>query len=235
MKISKELVIGILTLIGLLFVGFHGCFKEETKPATNIIQDDNRRDWIEDSVFITRVNSVSEARLKDFIANNSQDEEIKALTDLVKKFQKELKKGGSVTHFTTETLIRDSVTTITLPGEIIHIGDTVYVYPVYNSKLKNEWYSGSITADKGQIKLDSFTVFSAYNIIQGNEKLGWFKKRKFIHIENLNPYSKTLDARFYINEDKKRFSVGPSVFVGVNEVGITYGIGVSLTYKLWEF
>jgi len=201
-----------------------------------IIQDDNRKDWVEDSISISRINSISEATIKEFMKYNTKDSIINELISVVNKYQKELKKGGSITRFQTNTIISDSSKTYITYQDTIFRDKVAYIYPTYKTKFNTKWYKGTVRANNKTINLDSFSFTNSYNVIFGKEKVGLFKTKSFVQIDNLNPYSSTGQLKSYITEGKdKKFVLGPSIFVGANEDGMTYGAGISLTYKIFEF
>ena len=167
MKKINLILLGIFILFliwGIILV--YGLSNTSNVP---IVQDDNRRDWVEDSISISRINSISEATVKEFMKYNTQDSIINELITLVNKYQKELKKGGSITRFQTNTIISDSSKTYITYQDTVYKDRVAYIYATYTSTFDTKWYNGKITADKEFINLEDFEFTNSYNVIFGKE------------------------------------------------------------------
>ena len=237
-KINKILLASIALLlvtwaISLLVMIF------STRKVENITLEDNSntRRWTEDSANVVRVNSINSLTLRELKKLKTQDSLIKELIITVNQFKKELRKGGSVTNFTTTNIINDTIFTDITDVEYEVVNDTVFVYPTYEGKLDNLWYSGLIKVSRETLILDSLKVYGDYSLIQGTEKYGFLKlkQKKFVQIKCNNPYAEIDKIKTFIVPPKQRkIYLGIGVFGGIsNKQEPTYGVGINLSYKIF--
>lgn len=133
---------------------------------------------------------------KDFIKLKNQDETIQKLQAEVKKYEKQLKKGGNVTNFTSETKV-----TTTVPTKV----DTVYTVEqakqlIYRSEFNKEgWVFGNTVATPDSTTINIHTK-DEYTVVVGFENTGFLglgKGTPFSLVNNKNPYSITPELKTY--------------------------------------
>lgn len=93
-------------------------------------------------------------------------------------------------------------------------------YPIYEKKISNQWMDQTIKLGKNVFEQDLIT-YNSYSVVIGSEKDGWFKRKQFAEITNLNPSSSTEAMKVY---QKKPV---PSIFwTGLKYGGLGLAIGV---------
>jgi hypothetical protein len=243
---KDKILLGSIALLFVTWLIIILAIVFSTRKVENITSEDNSntRRWTEDSINIVRVNSINDLTLKELSKLKTQDSLIKELINTVNQFKKELKKGGSVTNFTTTNIINDTIASYITKVEYETVSDTVFVYPTYEGKLNTLWYSGLIRASRETLILDSLKVYGDYSIIQGTEKYGFLKlkQKQFVQVNSNNPYARVDKIKTYIVPKKtKKIVVGLGVFggMGLNNDGSfdlnpDFGFGLFLGYKLFE-
>lgn len=241
MNLKDKISSGVLLILLIIGVGLilSGIKNIKSNKNTIVVKDNsNERRAMKDSIATVRVNSINDLTLKELKILQTQDSLIRELVTIVEKYRKELKKGSSVTNFSTTTYITDSVKTIIERGKTFIKNDTVFNYPTYIANVSNRWYKGRIVSSYNNSYLDSFEVYNDFQIIQGTEKYGFLnlKSRKFVQVNSLNPYSNVGDIKTYITPKKsKKVVLSVGIFGGVNSsIEPDYGIGLFLGYKLFE-
>ena len=96
-------------------------------------------------------------------------------TDIARlqKLLKTAKNALNAVVSSTTTIIKDTGSVTVLAGDTIFTDSTTFVYPVYQSKFKNEWWNVDITASKET----AFLSGEIYNKFQVSHqvKKNWFK------------------------------------------------------------
>ena len=188
---------------------------------------------------VTKTTTFQADNAQLFLQLKSKDSTTRVLQKLVKKYKSELAKGGSIT-------ILEGSTTL----DTIQVTDTIWLADldsgfVLADSIHNEW----VTLDYGFKFKEGFTdssyaslkVRNSYSIVIGEEKQGFLglgKRKPFVEVTNLNPYTQTKNLKtFEVKDDrKKKWVIGP-------QLGLTLGqsfqliptVGAGVTYKLIEF
>jgi len=241
LNIIKFLIVFILLFLGLTVLVFNK-IGTGFSHIQNSEDDSNFRVISDTSV---RVNPFTDLNIEETKLIQSQDSLIKELVSLIKTYEKELKRGGSVTNVINNTYIKDTLISVVYDIDTTIIDSIVYLEPSYRTSVIDKWYKLNMRNTNSTTYIDSLIIFNKYNIIQGVEKYGFLKlqKRNFVEFQSLNPYSKTTDIKTYIvNNKKPKIYLGVGVFGGYNyssknepNINFTYGIGFNLSYKLLEF
>lgn len=170
---------------------------------------------------------------KDFLLIRSKDSSIIYLQEQVKKYRKELK-GGSVTVVSTSTNINATNPTIVIHDTTKVFGESIP--DIYKSKLKNQWYSGSITARQDSTTL-KISIENKYSVVIGEEGKFWEKKRPFVEVTNENPYTKTNQLRAFVTSKpkEKKWGIGVIGGYGVGSKGLTPIVGIGIQYIIFKF
>lgn len=238
MKITERFLwILLCILIGI--VSYHFFRKIEQKNySTEII--DGLNDELQtykdsDSLNMAKIKIIETEDDKFFISLKTKDSTINKLQKLVDKY-KNLLNNGSATILSTETSMSLGAKTIIRDT----VRDTIkkYFYPTYESELNGgKWVKGRFYADKDTV-LFNIRFLNEYEIIQREDKQGWFKPSiPIIEVKNLNPYSVTKELKTYkVKVPNKRFGIGPNVGIGISGKGelVPY-IGIGIQYDLIKF
>lgn len=186
----------ILIIVVLLLIYGIGCTykgkNKEISQLSNLISamnDTLKEVRLIDSSQQAVIQSLTTQKVEDFTSIRTKDSTIKALQTLVKKYEKQIKGGGSVTSVQGETNILGTGPTI-----IEHTNyDTIStpVFPVYTSNILNRWYTAKTRATKDSTHVD-IKVINSYDVIIGKEDGKWFA-----NVTNHNPYSSTKSMRAY--------------------------------------
>jgi hypothetical protein len=141
------------------------------------------------------------------------------------------------------TVSQGSSSTTILPGDTIRSGDTLKLYPHYETNWSNKWELGHIKATKDSIFRNIKTI-NELEIITGYQKNRWifFNSPDLeVKVKNLNPNTVTQELRsFNVKNETNRFSLGASGGVmwipGLNPkpyigIGINYDI---IRFKKWR-
>ena len=231
----------ILILIVMLLLYFIGCnFKKHSRKIdeqANLITALNgtlKVSRLTDSSQKATISVLSTQKTSDFLAIKTKDSTINALQVLVKRYEKQIKPGGSITVVTGKTDITDSGKTNT-----VYLSDTTGghpVWPTYKTLLLNKWYSANmrINRDSAYINL---TITNSYDVIIGKDN----KNKWFADVINHNPYSSTTQLRTYQVQvpktRQKRLIIGFFGGYGIPLNGTFHAspmIGVGVGYSLFS-
>lgn len=192
-----------------------------------------------------KIASFQTAKVKDFLAIQSKNKEIKRLQDIVSINRDRLGSSGTVTFFDGNTKVVGTVKTEVTPGKDTYASseskdepDTLKKWPIYNASLSlGKWVNAQVTARKDSTTI-SVGVFNEYSIINGADilKKGFLgigkKTTPFVEVTNYNPYSINSVVRSYnvrqAPATKKWIGLGAQI--GYNPLnGKPYvGLGVSI-------
>ena len=229
--IKNLCIVGLGIIIILLL--FKQCdSNKELKDFQNlqVALNDTITHWKDkDGLNHSRISVLTGVGIKDFLKIESQQKDIKELQQLVSTYKRELKRGGSATI----------INTVTKYDTIIKIkpGDTIFKSGVcdFSDSTINDYISAHFKLVKDSLVFN-LSIRDAYSIIIGSDKDGLFKKRKpFVEVTNKNPYSEVKTLRTYDvpGSKPKRFGIGPSVGVGINQllqpsVYVGFGLNINL-------
>lgn len=217
-------------LLASIFLTVRTCRQsDKISEQTSLINSLNTKPKIwkdEEGKSHTKNTAVTTEKPKDFINLKDQSPEIQRLQEQVKKYEKQLKKGGSVTNFTSTTSA-----TATVPTKV----DTVVVdntkQAVYKSEFNKEgWVFGNVEARADSTIINVGTK-DEYTVAIGYDKTGFLglgKPIPFSEITNHNKYSTTPYVKTYQVDvkGKKNGWVLPTVIGTV--VGV---VGTTLILK----
>lgn len=154
-----------------------------------------------------------------FLAIKSKDEEILQLQKIVRSESKKRHDVETAIVFKNNTIceLRDS-----LQNKIIgYTKDSAQLYPIYEKSISDEWIDENIRLGKDTFA-QKLVVKNSYEIVIGNEPDGWFKKKLFGEITNLNPNSATTTMKVYQKKKVKNKTLIRSLEVGI----ISFCIGL---------
>lgn len=228
-KAKRDIIYGTLAILLVLWLSIDISNKHkreldqaklETKVATTQMQQ-----WRNsDSLHVARIAVIEAEKNKSFLKIKSQDSMILFLQSEVKRVNKKLKEGSSVTVVQSNTNVHDSSPTTVTPS-IIYKDK----FPVYKTSKNTLWSDIAITANKDSIHYD-LTIRNKYSVV-----IGYEKNVPYAEITNFNPYSETKDMRTYsvIMPAKKRIGIGFHAGYGISATGLSPYIGVGFSYNLF--
>ena len=209
-KTTKYLYIALLVCIALIVIlSVRSC-----KQGDKIVEQTGLLSSLNDSVKVwkdkdglnhSKTEAIVTKNPDDFINLPNLSEENKKLQEQVKKYKNQIKNGGSVTNFTSDTKA-----TITVPTKV----DSVYypkdglisAKPVYKSDFDlGGWVKGSTEARPDSTKID-LSLKNEYTVVIGEDKTGFLgtgKAKPFVEVTNLNPYSVTPTVKTYSVDQKQ--------------------------------
>ncbi len=186
--------------------------------------------------------SLNRGKIATLVADNlgafaqleTSDSVIVHLKEVVKKYEKQLKKHGSVTVVHTQGNVEGTVPTV------ITVTDTTKCEPVYEAEYDFKgWVYGKVIASKDSVGI-SVTYREEMDIVIGEEKtgfLGFGKPKRFADVTLHNPYSEVEQMRVFekVASRPKRFAVGPGIHYGVGS-GFTpeVFVGIGIQYTLFR-
>ena len=226
-KLSKVVdgLILVSIIIGVyIILNMKGC---NSKPAQTVnlykaLEDTIKRYKDELGRVVNETSVLQASNTKLFLSFNTKNKDIIELQGEVKKYQKELKNGGSVTIIGTETNFNSSSITNVTETKPVKIGDTVFVYPVYSTDtIKNKWVTYKITSSKDSSNL-YLKIKNNYTFILGEKREKLFSKKiPFVSIISDNPYEVINKLKTFEVKDERKLS----------NFGIGVGIGVGIGWK----
>lgn len=224
-KLTKILmyVVGGLLLLSILLTVRTYRQSDKIEEQTGLINSLNTKakTWKDkEGKSHTKNTAVITENPKDFINLKDQSPEIQKLQEQVKKYEKQIKKGGSVTNFTSETKV-----TTTVPTKV----DTVYTTKetpkyIYRSTFNKEgWVFGDVTASPDSTNIN-IGVKNEYTVVVGFDKTGFLglgKPIPFSEVTNHNIYSTTPTIKTYQVDIKRRntWVLPTAIALGVGVVG----------------
>lgn len=225
MKITFGIILGFILLAFITYKCNND--SNQSKMEQTILNDNQKTFRDKDSLSHT-TNNVIEGKAKDFIDLEVKDKEIIALQELVKKYKKQLANKGNATNFTSETKYDTIYETKIKRDTIILSKNTIM------DSIHNKWINTTFGFDKGNTVF-TLKLKNEYSVIIGEESQGWFKKKKpFVEVINLNPYSETTKLKTYQVETKpiKKIGIGPGIYYGIgNNFQAQVFIGIGIQYN----
>lgn len=228
-------LIGIIIMLILLLSKSCGKIKE-LKTSNSLLEhlDDSTQFYKDRYGRLVAKNSVLENNsTKDFLKIKSSDSLINQLQAEVKKYQKQLKDGGSVTNIGTSSIIHKGTVT-QIPDRDDIKKDTSKKSEVYFSTYKDKWIDYQISAFKDTIYLD-LEMTDKYSVIVGSERDKWYKKKQtFVDVISESPYIQIKALKAYkVTDERKptRLSLGIQVGYGLTPFPKPY-IGIGLQYNI---
>lgn len=176
---------------------------------------------------VAKTSAIEATKQKYFLGLQSSNKEIKELQGLVKSESKKRHDIEVAIVIKDQTIykLQDSIKNNIIGQTVEHKGDSIVVYLTYQKDTTNQWLSQKIILGRKIFKQD-LKVFNAYDITIGSEPDGFFKRKQYAKITNLNPASETTAIKVY---QKKEV---PSKFWAFIEGGIAGGIIVVLVKLL---
>ena len=215
------LIAVVLALFLAVFIGIATHHMKRADEQENLVSSLNAslEVWRDrDSINHAKIEVIETARIKDFLAIQSKDAEVKKLQEVVKQYEKQLGERGSVTNVTTSTEISVSST--------VKI-DTIAGNCSFEFVEGDEWVStkvvveGTSNSDDLEVMLD-YKIKNEYSVIIGEEGGNIFKQGKpFVEVINHNPYTETYQLRTYQvsgYKKPKQWSVGLGAALGLSGV-----------------
>ena len=226
MKVTFGIILGIILLA---FITYKCSNDSNQSKMEQTILNDNQKTFRDKDSLSHTTNNVIEGKVKDFIDLEVKDKEIIALQELVKKYKKQLANKGNATNFTSETKYDTIYETKIKRDTIILSKNTIM------DSIHNKWINTTFGFDKGNTVF-TLKLKNEYSVIIGEESQGWFKKKKpFVEVINLNPYSETTKLKTYQVETKpvKKIGIGPGVYYGIGnsfQPQVIIGIGIQYNF-----
>lgn len=231
----------ILIVVIALLLYFIGCNVkksnhkiDEQAQLITALNDTLKVSRLADSSQKATISALSTQKVSDFLAMKTKDSAINALQVLVKKYEKQIKSGGSVTVVSGKTDIKDSGKT-----QIVYVTDTTGghpVWPTYKTILSNRWYTANMRMNRDSAYMN-LSIINSYDVIIGKDN----KKNWYADVINHNPYSSTTQLRTYQvqipKERQKRITIGIFGGYGINLKGTIQAnpmIGVGVGYTLFS-
>lgn len=243
-RLNRILNMGIvLTTIALIFsVGLlysWGDEKaqrlEEQEELYNAVADTLKHYKGVDGENRARITQLQTARISDFLRHQSDKEDIRRLQEKVKKYEKDLKRGGSV----TVAEITSEYKTTEATERVVYEKDSVY--PTYYANSGNkfgEWAYISSVSNKDSTTYD-LKINNRITLVLGRDKTGFLglgKGRPFADITDDNPYSKYKSLRSYeVNDTYRRWRLGLGFTFGATylqgQIGLGGTAGITIQYR----
>lgn len=234
-KTTKEHILFWTALILFLLLGISIAVNvmksREVNEKNNLIEALNdtikvSRDELGRSV--GRISVINTQKPKDFINVPSNNPEIVELQQLVKKYEKQIKNGGSATIFTSET----KYDTVYKSSPSVLAGRTL-------DSINNGWIKSRF-GFVNDSTIYSLRVKNKYSVVIGEESQGLFKPKKpFVEVISENPYDEIKKVRTYqVTPLKKKLIIKPGIYGGyggtlidgVVKTGPQIGGGIILTF-----
>lgn len=237
---KTSLIPWILIIVGVW--AYYMNFKKTTNDSNKIQEQHNTINALADTVKTVvnedqsktaSITAFETQREKDFLTIQSQQEEIVALQNLVRKYKSKLDEGSSATRFTSETKVNSGSKTTSI---------LVDSFPEYHSNINlDNWIVGKSRATKDSTYL-SLSLRNEYDVIVGAERYGFLntKRKPFVDVTTHNPYSEVKTLRTYRVKvpDPKRMGLGVHIGYGFQlerQLKWYPVISVGLNFNLIEF
>jgi hypothetical protein len=203
MKISKYSIIAIVIIGVVLYIIIHLLISSNKK-----LSEINNMYKVSHDSMITYRNSLGQqvsksevlqaSNNKYFLQLKSSDSLILQLQDAVKSESKKRREVEVAIAFRDKTIsiLKDSLTNLVIGGTVEHRGDSTFIYPIYQKIISSRWRYENIKLGKNIFE-DSLSIFNEYSIVVGSEPDGWFKRKPYALITNLNPSSETTAMKVY--------------------------------------
>jgi hypothetical protein len=228
MKISKYSIIAIVIIGVVLYIIIHLLISSNNK-----LSEINNMYKVSQDSMITYRNSfgqqVSKSEVlqttnqKYFLQLKTNDSLILQLQNIIKSESKKRRDVEVAIVFKDKTIskLKDSLDNLIVGGTVEHKGDSTFVYPIYQKIISDKWRYESIKLGKNMFE-DSLSIFNEYNIVVGSEPDGWFKKKPYALITNMNPSSETTAMKVYQKKPVANKTLWTTLKAGI--IGIALGI-----------
>lgn len=228
MKISKTTVL-LLVIIGVLIYLLLTITHHKNKKLSEINSlykaSEDTTSFYRNSLGqqVAKTSILEATKQKYFLELQSSNKETKELQELVKSESKKRHDIEVAIVIKDQTIykLQDSLKNNIIGQTVEHKGDSIMVYPTYQKDTASQWLSQKIILGRKVFK-EELKIFNAYDITIGSEPDGFFKRKQYAKITNLNPASETTVMKVY---QKKEV---PSKFWPFVEGGVAGGIIVIL-------
>jgi hypothetical protein len=221
------LVFIVVVLIALIIHQKRG-YKEISQLYVTA-QDSMKTYRNEKGQFVSKISVLQATNEKYFLEMQTKDADILHLQQLLKDEKKQRHDVDMALTFSTATNLKlqDSLTNLISSVDSFLINGQKVYYPTYTKSFADtgKWYSGDVTLGKKIFKLD-LALTNKYDVVIGTEPDGWFKRKGFAEITNLNPYSQTKTMKAYQKTPIPNKPLKTGVITGV--IGFIIGIGIHL-------
>lgn len=246
MNSKKKLILsGLLTgtIIVVILIIIFSIEKCNSTQGDIIINPENYNQEINASEGQVKILTNEVISLKELQKQliNSNNETMKFLAEELKRTQEMIKKGGSVTVFTSSS---DYSGTAEIRYDTIYSKDTVIVSKIYFA-ADTPWFVGKFAVvDTGIVY--QIELRDRYSIIMGKSKekgiKGFFKPYvPTASIKTQNPYNKIDSSIVYSisGSSTSKFGIGLSIgygaYISKDVIGHAPYLGVGLNYNLIQF
>ena len=225
----KFSVIGIIISIIITIINIQSCQKRELQSDNLLlinVGDTLNKKKNKDGSETAKIALLESYNTKLILKLNTQDETIKSLQNIINKNKERLGDQGSVTVFSTSTILSDTQTTT------VTVVDSSTVYSACNKDTT--WIKWSTIATKDSTHLN-LKVNNAYAVIIGSERSKWYKKKtSFVEVTNSNPYTSTQALRAFQVKDTRvnRIGLGIQAGYGITLKGLSPYLGLGINFKL---
>ena len=170
-------------------------------------------------------------KASDLLKMQSDDSTIQWLQGVVKETDGKLQ---AALVAATSTSSSGTTQTTIIKGDTIRIGDTLYVYPKYETEWETKWEQGYILAGKDSIQR-RIKIHNEYETTIADASNGWFKKRvSDVTFKNLNPNTVTKELRSVsVTNKQKKFVIVVYGGVGASQSGLGAQVGIGAGYVLF--
>lgn len=206
LSIALSVFVFCLLISGIAIIILTKSFKDkvEAKDAQLEAITDTIQIWKDkDSLNNAKISTITFENTQSFLKLQLGNKEIVRLQNLVKKYEKDLKKGGQAIFVKGETKFDTTYIPKYIPSNY-----------VFTDTVSNKWINLIYKKDTLGTTLSLKTI-DDIDIIIGKESKGflWKTYTPTMKIINNNPYSMTTNTRV-VNFEKtfkqKRFGIGPS-------------------------
>lgn len=240
--INKSLIyipLGIIVGAVIIILFIKDCkgknLREDNTLLLNMLQDSLIKIRNKDGSQTAKIGLLQSRNTKLFLQAKTKDSTIAWLQREVRKAKSEIKNGGSVTIIGTSTTFSGTTTTSITSTQPVINGDTIRLYPVYESDSKDTtWIKYHITASKDSINL-KFRSKDKFTLVLGEEKVSLFKRKPTVKLTSQNPYTDINSLRTMEVKDTRpirRLSIGLQIGYGITFKGLTPYAGLGINFKL---
>ncbi len=228
---KNYLILGLVVII-LLILQLKSCQSHKAEEEINLLKAANdtlvkKRSKIDSSQTAT-ISLLQASNVKMLLSLSSKDEAIQQLQYVIKEYKNNLKDGGSVTVFTTQTTVSSTANSTIIPNGKDSCGDIL-------AEKSDRWTKWKIRANKDSTHLD-LSIKNAYNVVIGSERYGFLhlKSRPIVEVKSLNPYTDIQSMRAAeVKDTRKRWlTIGAQIGYGftLKGIGPYAGIGLNATF-----
>ena len=231
MKLTLKDIIFIAAIAVLLFL-LH-C--SDGKRKLNETMMDAARDSLTTSIdsegrMTAEIANFEIEKASDLLKMQSSDSTIIWLQGVVKETKGKLQ--AALVAATSTTSSGTTQTTV-IKGDTIKVGDTIYVYPKYETEWQTKWEEGYILAGRDSIQR-RIKINNEYEVTIAKASNGWFKKRvSDVKFKNLNPNTATEELRSVsVTNKQKKFVIVVYGGYGAGYFGLSPQVGIGAGYVL---